>query len=174
MGRLNHLSCYRSQAWFSEAHNNLGNLLQESGDLVAAISCYENAIQANPSCQDAYNNIGVALQERGELSDAIYFLRKALEINPSLPDTHKNLSHCLLLKVIFLLGGTNMNGAIIKNINYYMHNPMCQRWNPDNHDQQEIERLLLVSEQGIGDTLQFMRYLDELKKHVPSVSLCAP
>ena len=36
------------------------------------------------------------------------------------------------------------------------------------------QKLLLVSEQGLGDTLQFMRYAIALKRQGTDISLCAP
>ena len=51
-------------------------------------------------------------------------------------------------------------------------NPSCRQWNGEalSHG----EKLLLVSEQGLGDTLQFMRYATALRMQGASVSLCAP
>lgn len=50
--------------------------------------------------------------------------------------------------------------------------PNCPRWNggalPDKNSQ-----LFLVSEQGLGDTLQFMRYAIALRKQGYNVSFCA-
>ena len=35
------------------------------------------------------------------------------------------------------------------------------------------EQLLVVSEQGLGDTIQFMRYITHLQKQAVDVSFCA-
>ena len=50
--------------------------------------------------------------------------------------------------------------------------PSCEQWNGEALTQGE--KLLLVSEQGLGDTLQFMRYATALRNQGLSVSVCAP
>jgi len=50
--------------------------------------------------------------------------------------------------------------------------PCCERWN--NKAIMQDVQLLLVSEQGLGDTLHFMRYAIALRNQGISVSFCAP
>ena len=50
--------------------------------------------------------------------------------------------------------------------------PACSEWNGRSNLNQS-DQLLLVSEQGLGDTLQFMRYAIALKQQGIQVSLCA-
>ena len=54
-----------------ETHYNLGNTLQEQGDLDAAIASYNKALQLNPNHPDAHNNLGNSLKEKGNLDAAI-------------------------------------------------------------------------------------------------------
>jgi hypothetical protein len=51
-------------------------------------------------------------------------------------------------------------------------NPSCRQW--DGEEQLSGAKILLVSEQGLGDTLQFMRYATTLRSQGASISLCAP
>ena len=50
-------------------------------------------------------------------------------------------------------------------------NPICPRL--DSENLADINQILIVSEQGFGDTLQFMRYVLALKQRGISTSLCA-
>ena len=50
--------------------------------------------------------------------------------------------------------------------------PKCSQWNEEIALHQ-INQLLIVTEQGVGDTLQFMRYADALRQQVAKVSFCA-
>jgi hypothetical protein len=50
-------------------------------------------------------------------------------------------------------------------------NPSCKQWNGEALTQGE--KLLLIHEQGLGDTLQFMRYATALRNQGISVSFCA-
>ena len=51
-------------------------------------------------------------------------------------------------------------------------NPSCRLWKGE--ALMRGEKLLLVSEQGLGDTLQFMRYAIAMRNQGISVSVCAP
>ena len=55
---------------FPDALINLGNALQENGDLDSAIPCFQKALQIKPDFAQAHNNLGIALQEKGNLKSA--------------------------------------------------------------------------------------------------------
>jgi hypothetical protein len=50
--------------------------------------------------------------------------------------------------------------------------PKCIPWSGETAINQ-INQLLLVTEQGLGDTLQFMRYANAMRQQGATVSLCA-
>ena len=50
---------------YAEAHNNLGNALQDQGKLDEAIACYRRALELKPDYAEAHTNLGIALQARG-------------------------------------------------------------------------------------------------------------
>ena len=158
---------------FQEAHYNLGNVLKEQGDLNAAINSYKQAIQLNPNWPEVLNNLGTALMEQGNLNAAIDSFKKALSLKPNYPEAHWNSS------LTMLLGGDYKSGwgkyewrSKKKDPILPSAHPNCSQWKgkPLNAKDQ----LLLVSEQGLGDTLQFMRYALALKSQGIAVSLCAP
>jgi len=78
------------------ANNNLGVLLQSSGDAQKAKSCYEKAIEINPNYVDAYNNLGIIFRNLGEYQKAKRCYEKAIEINPNYVEAHNNLSALFL------------------------------------------------------------------------------
>jgi predicted O-linked N-acetylglucosamine transferase (SPINDLY family) len=80
---------------FAEAHNNLGNILQDLGRHDEAIACYTKALQIKPDYAEAHNNLGSALQELGRHDEAIERYTKALQIKPDYADAHYNLGNAL-------------------------------------------------------------------------------
>ena len=64
---------------YTVAHNNLGNALQEKGDLDAAIISYKTAIQP-ARLRSSSPNLSITLQKRGDLAAAIDAYRTALRL----------------------------------------------------------------------------------------------
>ena len=172
------ISCYNTAIQlkpnYPEAHNNLGNALKDQGELEAAIASYNTALKLNPNYPEAHNNLGNALEEQGYLEAAIAAYNTAVELKPNYPEAHWNSS------LTMLLGGDYKNGwkqyewrfKKEKDASPPHSLPKCSRWNgealPDKNEQ-----LVMVSEQGLGDTLMFMRYAIALRNQGIAVSLCA-
>ena len=159
---------------YPEAHNNLGNALQRQGDLDAAIGSYKSALQLKPDYPEAHYNMGNTLQEQGDLTAAIASYNSALKLKPNHPDTHKNLSMTELLAGDYKSGWARYEHRFqcTQDKGILIANPSCSQWNGEVLAQGE--KLLLISEQGLGDTLHFMRYATALRNEGISVSFCAP
>ncbi|MBV9272976.1 MAG: tetratricopeptide repeat protein [Verrucomicrobia bacterium] len=81
-------------AWM--AHNNLGALLLQQGQLDQAINHFRSAIDIKPDEASAYMNLGDALLLKREWNEAIEEYQKALELKPELSGAHYNLANALL------------------------------------------------------------------------------
>jgi tetratricopeptide (TPR) repeat protein len=77
------------------AHNALGDVLADHGQVDAAIAQYEKALEISPDFARAHNNLGSALASRGQVDAAIVQYEKALEIKPDLAQAHNNLGNAL-------------------------------------------------------------------------------
>ena len=147
---------------FPEAHNNLGTFYRKKGDLEKAILYFNKAIQLNPSFSDCYNNLGNTFREKGNIISSIDSYHKALAIAPDNANIIFNLSFVQLLSGDFKSGWKNYEARITKNDPIPIYgNPKCEKFN--GVDLSEISLLLVVCEQGLGDTIQFMRYIPYLK-----------
>ena len=157
-----------------DAHYNLGNAYKEQGDLNAAITSYQTALALNPKQAEAHINLGNVLQEKGDINAAIASQNNALKLRHTDPIAHTNLSMLLLLTGDYPKGWHEYEWRFKAKYNQHiLHaSPKCPRW--DGAYLNHHEQLLLISEQGLGDTLQFMRYAIPLKRQGIAVSLCAP
>jgi len=154
------------------AYNNLGLILQQQGDLEAAIKNHTKALSIDPKHSDACVNLGNALQEEGRLNDAITSYRRAIQINPSHKDALTNLA------IVELLTGDYKNGLKRyenrlrghKSVNQLYTKPSHRKW--EGEEATHGKDLLLIGEQGLGDILQFVRYIIPLKQQGFNISLC--
>lgn len=165
-------ACYRKVLQLSpdhaDAHRNLGATLHDLDRLDEAEACYRAALQLNPRDTDAYNYLGVTLRDLGRLSDSETAFHRALEINPRCADTRHNLSHTLLtmgkLAEAWQEYEYRWDAKTIKT----MQRPVTilPQWTGETPS--PADRLLIFNEQGMGDKIQFSRYLTLAAKYFPS------
>jgi serine/threonine protein kinase/Flp pilus assembly protein TadD len=78
------------------ARNNLGNALQDRGDLDGAMACYEEALRLDPAFARGHFNIGIVLRDQGQLDAAIAACRKSLDLPSAY--AHSQLGYLLMRK----------------------------------------------------------------------------
>jgi tetratricopeptide (TPR) repeat protein len=148
---------------YTEALNNLGLLLYDQDKIEESIIIFQQAIRSNRDYTNAYYNLGKAYQAQGNPQAAIAVYDEVLKIFPDSSETRFNRSLSLLLIENFEEGWVEYEQRF-SNLNDQM-----EKW--DEKDPQCWDgasfvgkRLLVVDEQGIGDTLQFIRYLPMVKE----------
>jgi protein O-mannosyl-transferase len=80
------------------AHNNLGIVLFQKGQLDEAIAHYRTTLQMEPNFWDADYNLGSALLGKGHVDEAILYCDKAVAMEPNDPDAQVALANALLQK----------------------------------------------------------------------------
>jgi protein O-mannosyl-transferase len=80
------------------AHNNLGMVLFEKGQLDEAIRHYRRTLEMQPDFWDADYNLGTALLGKGQVDEAIFYCDKAVRMQPNDPDAHVAFANALLQK----------------------------------------------------------------------------
>ncbi len=146
-----------------EAHNELGVLFQADGRLAQAIEKYQHSIILKADYPIARYNMGCALQDLNRLEEAKISYQEAITIHPEYAEAHVNLA------LLFLLEGDSKNGWHAYEWrsqrqawqDVYPKYPCIPFWDGSSFSG---KRLLVRSEQGMGDTLQFIRYLPMVKK----------
>jgi tetratricopeptide (TPR) repeat protein len=152
-------------------HNNLGNMLKEQGKFESAIAAYRQAIALAPGKDDFIHNLGLALLEAGQLSEAEAALKQALRQAPHNPDYHFDLARCLLMQGQWEGGWTEYEYRRQMNEFGKVSEPNGPRWQGE-HNPQLV--LLVHAEQGLGDTLQFVRFIAQARARVGKVMLVVP
>ncbi len=156
----------------AETHTNLGVALQEEGNLDEAFRCYKRALAIDPQYPDAHINLGNAWQEIGRLDAAIAAYDTALAVRPNYPEARWNRALSLLLAGRYQEGWIDYEARWLrKGGSPPLVEPPLPLWDGE---MKPGLRLLLVAEQGLGDTIQFMRYSQTLRTTLAEISLCVP
>jgi Flp pilus assembly protein TadD len=79
------------------AHNNLGVVLLDKGDVEGAIREYQEALRMKPMFYLAHFNLGLAYTKKGEASRAIEYYVKGLQINPDYTKVHNDLGALFMM-----------------------------------------------------------------------------
>ncbi|WP_269625217.1 tetratricopeptide repeat protein [Prochlorococcus marinus] len=156
----------------AEAHNNLGNILSDQGKLKEAEISIRKAIDLRNDFEEAINNLGKVSADLGKSQEGEILLRKAINLKPNYAEACFNLSLIELLKGNYQSGLENYEFRFKTKKSIRPHcKPKINR--KDNTEFQKGEKLLVVSEQGLGDTLQYMRYIPYLRRKGLEISFCA-
>jgi tetratricopeptide (TPR) repeat protein len=80
------------------AHNNLGVVLAQKGQIDEAIAHYQTALQMQPDYSDADYNLGNALLEKGQIDEALRHCERAVKLQPNDPEAQVALANVLFHK----------------------------------------------------------------------------
>ncbi len=152
---------------YPEAYYNLGNTLNELDKLSEALTSYRQSIKLKPHYAEAHNNLGYALLENGMVNDAASCFSRAIEIEPDYADAHLNRSLTLLLTENFKEGWQEYEWRLlIKELS--TGTDLQPTWDGKPLNGKSI---LIHTEQGFGDIIQFVRYLPMVKSQGGHVTL---
>jgi tetratricopeptide (TPR) repeat protein len=142
---------------YAEAHSNLATALKDRGQLDEAIDAYRQAISLRPNFAEAHSNLGNALIDRGQLDEGIAAFRQAIALRPDFAGAHNNLSLALLARGDFQQGWEEFEWRLkCEDFPSHLRNLTEPQWDGC---PLEGRTILLHTEQGFGDAIQFIRYL---------------
>jgi tetratricopeptide (TPR) repeat protein len=156
---------------YPEALVNYGTALHDVGKTDEAMEKYEDALRFAPHVPNVHINIGTLLHDLGRMQDAIARYDNALRFQPDNVDAHWNKAIAYLALGNYREGwqlyesGLNFKGKRGK-LPF-----QAKRW--DGRPFQD-KRLLIWSEQGLGDSLQFIRYAKLCKARGGKVIVMCP
>ena len=147
---------------------NLGSVLQHRGDFGGAEDLYRRALTLRPDYAAAHSNLGSVLVMQRRLEEAEASLRNALQLSPDDASAKYNLAMGTLLRGDYREGlalyesrfdalphefaVARATAGSLKRHARWQGDPLSGR------------RVLVWTEQGLGDALMMMRYLPALKE----------
>ena len=151
---------------------NLGNALMQDRKPQAALDAFTATIKTSPTFAPAWNNAGRALKELDRAVEAEQHYRQAIALRPGYHSARYNLG-CLLLTQ----GRWDEGWPLYDSRWGRSENPDIRgQWGDRLWDGRDIagQTLTLWTEQGLGDNLQFIRYVPALARQGIRVVLCCP
>lgn len=143
-------------------YNNLATALKSQDKIDAAIEAYTKALSLAPQYVDAYNNLGNALYDKGAIDEALRAYAKALSLAPQHADAHWNKALALLLlgKLKEGFEGYEYRWGVEGSLKRFKRTFAEPLWL--GKEALGGKTILIHSEQGLGDTVQFCRYIELL------------
>jgi len=143
---------------YAEAFNNRGNVLRALRRFDEALTSYNKAVALKPSYAEAFSNCGVTLQELRRFDEALASYENAQALNPDYAEAHWNEGLLRLLTGDFDRGWIKSEWRWkVKSFASSKRSLAQPLWLGDGAV--EGKTILLHSEQGLGDTIQFCRYV---------------
>jgi len=155
---------------YAEAYNTIGYCFDMQGRDEEAINNYTKAVQLSPDYAEAYNHLGTVHSANGRFDEAIENYNRAVQIDPDYAEAHWNLAPSLLVTGRLARGWKEYRWRTSPDLEMmtYPHHYELPRWDGSPFTG---KRLLVHYEQGLGDTIHFVRYLPMVKSRGGTVIL---
>jgi tetratricopeptide (TPR) repeat protein len=150
---------------------NLGILCRDQGKLEEAAAWLGRALHTRPDCFPAWHNLGNVLTEQGKFEEALACLSRAVRLKPDNAEAHRDRGMILLLRGDWEQGWPE-----------YEWRHRCRESPPPppglpvwDGSPLAGRTILLLDEQGLGDNIQFARYVPFVKAQGGTVVfVCQP
>lgn len=169
-----------SESMFSQAiklapqdpklYNNIANLFRETECFEKAETGYKKAVQLDPQYTEAYRNLGMMYKALHRYEEAETAYKEALKITPDCARTQANLGYLLLELGRYPEGWPLYETRYDPRINptFPAYEFSFAQWRGE---PLRGKTILLVSEQGYGDDIQFVRFAALLKERGARITL---
>jgi tetratricopeptide (TPR) repeat protein len=142
---------------FAEGWNNFGLILQTLNRSDEAVASYERALKIDPNYLDAINNLGLVLFELHEFDEAFANFDRAIAMDPNYIHAHYNVGLVRLLTGDFEAGWVAREWRWkIPKLGLIERKFSQPVWCGD--EPLAGKTILLHSDEGLGDTILFVRY----------------
>lgn len=156
-------------AWYRDAiaHNakssgvwsNLGTAFKQLKYFSSAIACHQRAIQLSEGEAFLHHNLGLCYAEAGQHGEAIMAFNRAIALQADYHLAYWDRARSYLFLGNYRLGWADYEVRLVSG--QIPQRPVPgQKWQGEAYPG---KRLILLTEQGFGDTIWILRYLSSLK-----------
>lgn len=157
------IACYRRalerDPKNTQTLSNFGNALKDAGQHKESIEMFRRAMELNPTDAGMVYNFGITLKDAGLIDEALDVLDQARKLNPDLPDIRWDIALGHLVKGDLEKGWPAYESrwelAYTPNLRF-----PDKQWN----GKKVKGTIVIATEQGYGDAIQFARYAPLVRK----------
>ncbi len=139
--------------------NRLGLIERRLGNFESAKNKLEKSLELNPKSPSANNNMGNLYQNLHRYKTALEHYDKAIIENHEFADAHVNRAFTLLSMGNLRKGLKEFEWRTQLNLNHYRSINFLKK------NSKLYKHILVIKEQGFGDSIQFSRYLQYLENN---------
>jgi uncharacterized protein (TIGR03032 family) len=151
----NYRQCLKLKPDFLQAQYHLGVALGDTANYPEAIEVLKQVIEVDPNHAEAHNSLGYVYSQQRQLEQAIFHYGEAVRLNGSYAKAHFNLGMILLQTGEFERGFSECEWRW-QTENFTPFECPQAKWNGEDI----LDKTLLIhTEQGAGDAIQFIRYI---------------
>ncbi|MBP7335129.1 tetratricopeptide repeat protein [Niveispirillum sp.] len=163
----------RKRPTMPEALVNLGiAIYDQEGDLEGAEHCFAEAVKVAPTYRDALNNLTNIYMNQGRLDESEQLARRMLELFPDNPTVHGTAAGLFLVAGKLLEGWGHFEWRWLRpNLPVPLRDFGKPEWRGEDISTKTI---LLHHEQGLGDSIQFVRFAAIIAARAGKVILEVP
>ena len=150
------------------AQDLLASNFKNKGNFLEALKIYKNKLLEYKNDYKIYYNIGCLLFELGKVRQANYYFEKSKNLNPNFADITWRQSLCYLTLKDF------KNGFLLYEDRWKRENHPNIKFNniktPNNISEIKDKKILIWDEQGLGDTINFSRFVIDILKFTKDIT----
>jgi tetratricopeptide (TPR) repeat protein len=160
---------------YYQAYSNLAITQRGLGKLDQALETCLVAIDKSPMHADIHGNLGIIHHERGDWQSAEDSLRCALALSPDHSESHFSLASLLLQQGRYSEGWKEYEWRFTHNERHPIVREVSdrQRWLGP-LAQPRLSEIILLHEQGLGDSFQFVRFAPLLRRYAKRIVMTCP
>jgi tetratricopeptide (TPR) repeat protein len=155
---------------YADAHTNLAVVLDRLNKPDESLASFLAALSSDGSIKLGYNNVGMALSRLNRYEEALKFFEKARQVEPDAPQPVFNeaLAHLAMGKLELGWPGYEARWRVPE-----FHKPPYSFEQPawDGQSSLSGKTILLHAEQGMGDTILFVRFVEHVVRQGARVVL---
>ncbi len=158
---------------YVEAWVNKGITLNELNLHNEALSHYDRAIQLRPEYAEAWLNKGVTLNELKLHDEALSHYDRAIQLRPEYVEAKFNKGLLSLFLKKFDSGWEHCESRLKDKNIFNFEFPIDTKITPIWNGKLACKSLLIISEQGIGDHIFYMSFLDQVRLQIKEITVIA-